>query len=130
MEISAASPKAAVGAKVKRGNPGKLTHATEFRAVLAAEFRLTGKCFVARALPNTYAGARLGLVVSRKAAPRAMDRNRGKRLVRAAFRMARSRLPSVDIVFQQKNNLRNMNNPAIRSDIEQLLRTVVRRFGV
>lgn len=98
--------------------------------MLAAECRLSGKCFVARALPNAYVRARLGLVASRKAAPRAVDRNRGKRLVRTAFQAVRPRLPSVDIVFQQKNNLRNMNNPAIRSDIEHLLRAVARRFGV
>jgi ribonuclease P protein component len=120
-------PEAAI--RVKCSDPARLTQAAEFRAVLAAEWRLIGKCFVVRALPNTCARARVGLVASRKAAPRAVDRNRGKRLAREAFRAARSQLPAVDIVFLQKNNLRKMRNPVIRSELDNLLRAVAKRFG-
>ena len=80
-------------------------------------------------LPNARPAARLGLIVSRKAAPRAVDRNRCKRLAREAFRAVRTRLPAVDIVFQQKNDLRKMDNAVIRAELNRLLRDVAARFG-
>ena len=111
------------------GKPNKLARPDEYRAVLAAECRLAGNNFFIRALPTTRAAARLGLIASRKAAPRAVDRNRGKRLAREAFRAARAQLPAVDIVFQQKNDLRKSGNPVIRRELDRLLREVAARFG-
>lgn len=110
-------------------NPDKLTKPEEFRAALAAPCRISSRNFLVRALANSLTLARLGLVASRKAAPRSVDRNRGKRLAREAFRAARAGLPAVDIVFQQKNNLRKSSNPVIRSELDQLLRDVAARFG-
>ena len=114
------------------GQPGKahkLSRAEEYRAVLAAPCRLSGKNFVVRALPSTWPAARLGLIASRKAAPRAVDRNRCKRIAREAFRAYRATLPAVDIVFQQKNDLRKEDNAAIRRELDRLLRDVAARFG-
>jgi ribonuclease P protein component len=111
----------------------KLTHATEFRATLAAECRLSGKSFLLRAGANTLPGARLGLIASRKAARRAVDRNRGKRLAREAFRAAHSvhpGLPAVDVVLQLKNDLRKTGNRDLRKELDRLLREVAARFGV
>lgn len=82
-----------------------------------------------RALQNTWPSARLGLIASRKAAPRAVDRNRCKRLAREAFRAAKVRLPSVDVVFQLKNDLRKFDNLTIRRELDRLLRDVAACFG-
>lgn len=45
---------------------------------------------------------RLGLAISAKAVPRAVDRNRIKRLARESFRNARARLAAFDIVILAK----------------------------
>ena len=45
---------------------------------------------------------RTGLVVGRKALPRAIDRNRFKRKVREAFRRARPALESYDLIVRLK----------------------------
>lgn len=43
-------------------------------------------------------GARLGLAISKRCAPRAVARNRIKRVIRESFRHVRSGLPEVDVV--------------------------------
>jgi len=50
--------------------------------------------------PNGLSLARIGIVAGKRIAPRAVDRNRVKRLVRQAFRKARQGLPGMDIVVQ------------------------------
>lgn len=107
----------------------KLTRAAEYRAALGAECRLSGKSYFLRARSNTLSGARLGLIASRKAARRAVDRNRGKRLAREAFRAVRLRLPAVDVVLQLKNDLRKFDNIEIRKELDRLLLDVGARFG-
>lgn len=52
------------------------------------------------AVANEAHTARLGLVVGKRALPRAVDRNRVKRLIREAFRNNRSELVNMDIVIQ------------------------------
>lgn len=49
-------------------------------------------------LANGAQGARLGIAVSKRNIPRAVDRNRLKRTVRESFRLHRSRLGPVDVV--------------------------------
>lgn len=112
------------------GKPNKLTRAEEFRAVLEARCRVSGAFSLARVLPNNRPLARLGLIVSRKVAPRAIDRNRYKRIVREAFRAAHAQMPMVDIVFQQKTDLRKQNNREIRRELDGLLRESAKRFAI
>ena len=89
--------------------------------MLAAECRLSGRYFLLRAGFNALSGARLGLIASRKAARRAVDRNRAKRLAREAFRALRTRLPAVDVVLQLKNDLHASGNAGIQKELNRLL---------
>jgi ribonuclease P protein component len=111
------------------GKPNKLTRAEDYRAILGARWRLSGPVSLVRVLPNNRPLPRLGLIVSRKVARRAVDRNRYKRLVREAFRAAHSQMPMVDIVFQQKSDLRKQNNREVRKELDRLLCESVKRFA-
>ncbi|MGE0809913.1 MAG: ribonuclease P protein component [Immundisolibacter sp.] len=51
-------------------------------------------------LPNTAGLARLGLVISKRALRRAVDRNRVRRWARDAFRLRQQALPAADIVLR------------------------------
>ena len=115
--------------QIRPPHASKLTRGIEFRSALTARCRLTGAHFLVRAQSNGLAGARLGLIASRKAARRAVDRNRAKRLARAVFRTLRPGLPAVDIVVQLKDDLRQAGNPEVREELYRLLSTAAGRFG-
>jgi len=63
--------------------------------------------------------ARLGLIISKKAAPRAVDRNRIKRLVRESFRCQES-LKSADYVVMAKPSVKQLTNQQVLQSLQQL----------
>lgn len=98
-----------------------MLEASHYRAVLLNGRAVAASSFAGRAIPNDLVRARLGLVAAKKAAPRSVDRNRGKRLVRAVFDENHALLPSLDIVVLMKNDLRKKNNLALRRELRALL---------
>ena len=65
--------------------------------------------------------ARLGLAVSRKVDPRAVGRNRIKRVLRAAFRECRARLPPADYVVVARPGASACDGDALRTAFATLL---------
>jgi ribonuclease P protein component len=76
----------------------RMSRPAEFRRVFAQPIRSSDAYFSILARLNAVGAPRVGLAISKKCAPRAIDRNRLKRLARESFRLARARLPNVDIV--------------------------------
>ena len=73
-------------------------------------------------LPDTAAtGARLGLAVSRKVDPRAVGRNRIKRVLRDAFRRQRIQLAPGSYVVVARAAARGADNAALRDALVQVL---------
>lgn len=66
---------------------------------------------------SNFSVARLGIIAARKALPRAVDRNRGKRLVREAFRKSQEDLAAVDVVVQLRSALAKQDNATARNDL-------------
>jgi len=66
--------------------------------------------------------ARLGLAVSRKVDPRAVGRNRIKRILRAEFRKLRLFLPAGDYVLVARPAARTADGAALRAAFSSLLR--------
>jgi ribonuclease P protein component len=62
--------------------------------------------------------ARLGLVVSKRALRRAVDRNRAKRVLRETFRTLREELPEMDLIVQVVGPA---SNDEIRAALTRLL---------
>ena len=75
--------------------------------------------------PGGRAGARLGLIVAKKLAKRAVQRNLLKRLAREAFRHARGGLAANDVVLRLARppgtQMDTQARRLWRADIEQLL---------
>jgi ribonuclease P protein component len=94
---------------------------------LRAGSRVSSRNFVVRAVPNAEEHARLGIIAGRKAAARAVDRNRGKRLSREVFRCAE--LGAHDVAVQLRNDLRARTNAALRRELLELMLAAVRECG-
>ncbi len=112
-----------------RSKPGRLTGPAQFEAVLAAGRRSGSRCFLARAIPNAGCGARLGLIVGKKAAPRAVDRNRVKRLVRIVHRQFLRELDALDVVVQLRSSPRGHDNAALLKELQDLMRGLLVKAG-
>jgi ribonuclease P protein component len=98
----------------------------EFEAVLRSGSRFASRNFVVRANLNSGSHARLGIIAGRKVAPRAVDRNRARRLIREVFRGALGKLGPYDLTVQLRGNLRGERNENVRKELEKLLESVVR----
>jgi ribonuclease P protein component len=95
--------------------------AATFRKVFAGH-RLHGQSFSLTWNHNDTGYARLGLVVSKRTARHAVDRNRLKRLVRESFRRHRLLLGARDIVVTARHSSVERAGPALLAELENLWR--------
>jgi ribonuclease P protein component len=112
------------------GKQHRLLTPREFKAVFdGALFKASHRSLLLLAIPaalpqagallQTDVPARLGLVVAKKHARLAVQRNRLKRLLRESFRHHKAELAGLDIVALVKPGLWQQENPAIRAIIEE-----------
>jgi ribonuclease P protein component len=78
----------------------RLHQPSEYSAVLASPLRVRSRHFEIRYRAADGASPRLGLIVPKRLAKRAVVRNTVKRLSREAFRTVRERLACVDLVVR------------------------------
>ena len=77
-----------------------------------------------RAKPNGMTHARLGMIAARKAIPRAVDRNRCKRLVREVFRGTQPMLAALDVVVLCRSAVARSEKAAGREELADLFTAV------
>jgi ribonuclease P protein component len=77
------------------------------------------------AAPNSRQVPRLGLVISRKAAGSAVERNRIKRLVRESFRQQQTGLAGLDIVFIGRTGIAEHTNGELAGLLEKIWKRLI-----
>ena len=97
----------------------------EFGRVFADPVRSSDRFFTILARPNDVGMARLGLAISRKAAKRAVDRNRLKRIAREVFR--HKTLPAWDYVVTARPQAASAPSAALHESLDGLFDKLVRR---
>ena len=82
------------------GREKRICTSAEFEALMRSGTRRTFNGFTFFFSARPAGPARLGILISRKHAPLATDRNRIKRCIREAFRQAESGLGSIDLLVR------------------------------
>lgn len=90
----------------------------EFGRVFAEPARSSDRFFTVLARPTGHPAARLGLTVSRRAAKRAVDRNKIKRLARESFRHQPS-LPPWDFVVLARAGADRAERRVLRESLDR-----------
>ena len=85
------------------GSEKILRKTDDFSSVFRFKSVMRGICVDIHTRPNDLAHARLGLIVSRRVAPHATQRNRYKRLMRETFRLRQQELGNLDVVARLKS---------------------------
>ena len=94
-----------------------------YAAVFAFKCWVTGEIFQVYAKSNGAASARLGIVVSKRVIPQAVERNYCKRMAREVFRVERNALAGVDLVVRPRTAV----IPALSAVAHAELRTLLHR---
>lgn len=106
----------------------RLTEPTQFQAVFnRADFKVSNRYFLVLARHNELELGRLGLVIGKKNLPRAVQRNRIKRLLRSSFRQNQGLLVGLDIVILARSNMSSLDNKRIADNIAGLWADLVKK---
>ena len=104
------------------GFPGRvrLLKTDEFSSVFSFRRRIYGQWLTLYGLPNTLGHARIGIVVSKKTARRAVSRNYMRRVIREWFRLHRHLLPAQDLVIRINKCFSRQDGVALQEELARL----------
>ncbi len=105
----------------------RLLASAEFGGVFAGAERVADRFFTVLGVSNVHGEARLGLAISKRAARRAVDRNRIKRVVRESFRHRRPELPPLDIVVMARPAAATAGTEELNRALDKLWQRLVKR---
>ena len=109
-----------VDAPARFPRAARLSTPRDFAALKSGSRRLAGPHLTAQLKPNTAAGARLGLVVSKRVSKLAVQRNRIKRVARDSFRRHRHLLGAHDILLIAQPAAAAASNARLHADLVAL----------
>ena len=97
----------------------RILTSTGYTGILKGGKKTNDTLFSVITAPNQLSQARLGITVSRKVSPRAVQRNRIKRQVRESFRRYRLSLCGVDLVVIARPLAAQSDNKTLKAALEQ-----------
>lgn len=101
----------------------RLRAPAQFDAVFQnGEFRSATRNLLCLARGNDLDHSRLGMVISRRNIPKAVQRNRVKRVIRESFRRNRGTLPGCDIVVVSRPGLGDLSNRSLGETLDDVWR--------
>lgn len=107
----------------------KIVKTDDFSSVFNLRKRIAEKHLVMRYCSNEANTVRLGLIVSKKTAKLAVQRNYMRRVLRELFRLNQHRLPAVDLVIQVQKVFEKPEFIAIKQEFEYLMQKLVTKLS-
>ncbi|ABI58223.1 ribonuclease P protein component [Alkalilimnicola ehrlichii MLHE-1] len=98
----------------------RLTRPQDYRRVFSGAQKAADRYFTVLARGNDQVGPRLGLAISRRVAPRAVDRNRLKRIAREVFRQRQAALGQRDYVVLARPAARTASKARLHRSLGRL----------
>lgn len=98
----------------------RLIKAADFKQILQQADKFKVKRIAVFVAANRLAYPRLGVIISKKSAPRAVQRNRFKRVVRESFRLHQQLLSGNDVVVIGYKGVAEVANEEIGQWLENL----------
>jgi ribonuclease P protein component len=131
-----AVPRAGRDCPPERGSlqPGRAQYPRQVRLTGPAEYqrvfdhchcKASNRWMTVLATPNERNTARIGLIISRRTARKAVERNRIKRQIRESFRHWQSRLDRLDIVVIGRYGLASQSNRVLALSLERIWRRLI-----
>ena len=108
-------------AMVKASRGCRLTGAGAFEEVFRTGWRSEGEFLQLVSAPNARPCGRVGFVIGSKALPRAVDRNRVRRMLRVVLRDARAALCGLDLIVRVKRSVPRSEFAQIVGEARRLL---------
>lgn len=105
----------------------RLIAAGEYAAALNSRWRRSATWFSAHVLRSEHSAARLGLTIPKRLVPRAVERNKVKRLVRESFRRRRATLGAIDVVIRLRRLPQPVDWAQARSEVDRLFDWIAAR---
>lgn len=97
----------------------RLVHKNDFQYVFDQPVRAGSRYLTMLARPNELGHARLGVIIGKRSAKLAVQRNWFKRTVREAFRLRRESLASYDYLIIAKPGIAKQNRVQVRQWLDQ-----------
>ena len=108
----------------------RLLNASEFQAVFdAPDWRVSDRYFLILARRNTLNQARLGRVIGKKKARKAVDRGAIKRRAREQFRLRQQQLAGLDLIILLRGSCPEKGGRSLTPELECLLDKLLAKRG-
>jgi ribonuclease P protein component len=108
----------------------KLIKTDEFSSVFNFRKRISAKFLALHYQPNQIGHARLGLVVGKKVAKRAVDRNYMRRVLREFFRIQQHEINHVDLVIRVQKKFEKEDFIQIKQEFDTLIAKINQRTDI
>ena len=108
----------------------KLLKTDDYSSVFNLRKRISGQFLVFRYKLNQLQMPRLGLIVAKKTAKRAVNRNYMRRVLREEFRLNQHVLPSVDLIIQVQKTFVKPDFFTIEKEFAYLLRKLNNKISL
>lgn len=108
----------------------RLLQAGQFRRIFSGgPCRVSDDAFTLLARCSEQQRSRLGMAISKRNVPRAVDRNRIKRISREAFRRQRPTMPTLDVIVLARPPARQLDRVHLRRRLDALWQRLIKRCG-